>query len=175
MKYHMNTRHSARILALDITGKGIAYAYLEGPDKVESWGTAYVEEKSEDSYLARAEELYYRHEPNLLVIEDRKSPLSKKGKRAKAVLREIESFASSRHLPVFRVSRKDVRLAFPEASKNKYQTAQAIAFLLPELEDDLPDVRRPWEAEKDRIHIFDAVTFALTAYRSPEKLEEIQN
>ena len=161
-----------RVLSLDITSKGIAYACLEGPKSLNFWGTLSVRDKSKNSYLDRAEELYERHLPHLLILEDLKGNGAKKRARAKAVIHRLELFALGKSLPIFKVSRADVSLAF--RAKNKHEVAQTIAELFPVLKDALPGPRRPWENEVERMNVFDAISFALTAYHYPEKLEEIE-
>lgn len=163
-----------RVLSLDITNKGITYVLLEGPDALFDWGTLQVKDKSKNSYLERAEELSLRYLPHLLVLED---PLGKKSKRegrAKAIIARLELFALEKHLPVFKVSRGDVQTAFRGVAKTKQEIAEVIVKSFPELIDDLPDPRRAWEGEKDRMSYFDALSFALTALRNRGKLREIE-
>jgi hypothetical protein len=168
----MKMTEPMRVLALDITGKGLAYACLEGSENLYLWGTLSVKDKSKNSYLERAEELYEWHLPHLLILEDIKGPKAKKRLRAKTVIHRLELFALGKSLPVFKVSRADVSRAF--RAKNKHEVAQAIAALFPVLKDALPSPRRPWENEAERMNVFDAISFALTAYDYPEKLEEIE-
>jgi hypothetical protein len=163
----------ARVLALDITGRGIAFAVLDGPERLLDWGVAHMRDRSKHAYVERAESLFWRYIPDLLVVEAPRGPGSYRALRARSLIQRIEILAGSKTLPIRRVSRGDVRFAFSGTAKSKYEIAQAVARLFPELEDRLPRYRKPWMSEDERMNIFDAVSFALTVYRSPESLEEI--
>ena len=170
----MELPEQRRVLSLDITNKGVAFAVFTGTDALFEWGTRSVKDKAKNSYLARVEELYERYLPHLLVLEDPDGAKSKRGDRAKAIINRLELFALGKYLPVAKFSRGDVQVTFRGEAKTKQEIAEAIVTRFPELIDDLPDLRRAWEAETDRMNIFDAVSFALTAFRNPERLEEIE-
>lgn len=161
-------------LALDITSKGISYVVLEGPESLLDWGSVRVKDQSKNAYLDRAEELYSRYLPHLLVLEDSQGKSARRGPRTKAIIARLELFAFGKCLPVFKASRGDVRVAFRGAAKTKQEIAEAIVKVFPELGDLLPKPRRAWESEADRMNVFDAVSFALAAFRNPEKLGEIE-
>ena len=162
------------ILSLDITPHGdVAFAVFEGPERLVDWGVAYIGEKSKHMLAERVESLFWRYIPDLIVLEAPQGNGSRRGLRAKNFLHRIEVFARSKALPLRKVSRGDVNLAFRGTAKNKQQIAEAIARLFPELEEGLPDARKPWESETERMNIFDAISFALAVYRNPEDLEEI--
>jgi len=162
------------VLSLDITAHGhIAFAVLEGPERLVDWGVAYIRDKSKHTLAERVESLFWRYIPDLLVLEAPEGEGSRKGPRAKTYIHRIEVFARAKTLPLRKVSRRDVSVAFGESRKNKQEIAEAIARHFPELEEGLPDVREPWESEAERMNIFDAVSFALAVYRNPEDLEEI--
>ncbi|HEX4961649.1 MAG TPA: hypothetical protein VF173_12470 [Thermoanaerobaculia bacterium] len=158
-------------LALDITPKGIAFAVLEGMERLYDAGVTYVDLPSKHAYVEKVETLVLRYLPQVLVLEDTEGIGFKKGPRSKHVIKRIELLALSKTLPVVKVSRKEVLSVF--GTKNKYETATTVARFFPELEKRLPDNRKPWESELDRTNIFDAVSFALTAYRKPLDLEDI--
>ena len=158
-------------LALDITPKGIAFAVLEGTERLYDAGVTYVAEQSKHAYVEKVETLLLRYLPRVLVLEDTHGAGFKKGPRSEHVIKRIELLALSKTLPVVKVSHKEVLSVF--GAKNKYQTAAAVARFFPELESRLPDNRKPWESELDRTNIFDAVSFALTAYMKPLDLEDI--
>lgn len=169
----MVTIANARILSLDMTAKGFAYAVLEGPERLIDWGTTEIKDRSKNGYVERAESFLWRYFPDLVVLEAGKGAGSRRGERARNLIQRIELLAVTRGLPVRKVSRGDVRFAFRGSAETKHEIAHAIASLFPELESRLPRFRKPWMSEDERMSIFDAVSFALTVYRSPEQLEEI--
>jgi hypothetical protein len=158
-------------LALDIIPKGVAFAVLEGTERLYDAGVTYVAEPSKHAYVEKVETLLLRYLPQVLVLEDTKGAGFKKGPRSEHVIRRLELLALSKTLPVVKVSRKEVLSVF--GTKNKYETAATVARFFPELEGRLPGHRRPWETENDRINIYEAVSFALTAYQKPLNLEDI--
>jgi hypothetical protein len=161
----------AIVLALDITPKGVAFAVLEGTECLYDSGVTYISEPSKHAYVEKVESLLLRYMPQVLVLEDTEGAGFKKGPRTESVIKRLELLALSRTLPVIRVAPKDVLRVF--GTKNKYQTAEAIAQIFPVLEGQLPRHRKPWESEADRTNIFDAVSFALTASRKPLDLKDI--
>jgi hypothetical protein len=158
-------------LALDIAPKGIAFAVLEGTERLYDAGMTYISEPSKRAYVEKVEDLLLQYPPQVLVLEDTEASGFKKGLRSEYVIKRLELLALSKTLPVVKVSRKEILSVF--RTKNKYQTADAVARFFPELEGRLPHHRRSWENEKDRINIYEAVSFALTAYGKPLQLEDI--
>ena len=159
------------VLAFDITPNGIGFAVLEGVERLYDSGMTYVSDKSKHAFLERAERLILDYQPHVLVLEDPNSDSFRKGPRASTIIKRIELLALVRVLPVLFVSQKEIRKAF--GTKNKYETAKAVAEIFPVLEGRVPDYRRPWESEAERTNIYEAVSFALTAARKPLDLEDI--
>lgn len=168
----MNT-HTC-VLTLDVTAKGITYVVLEGPERLFDWGAVKAKDKSKNAYLDRAERLHFRYLPHVLVLEDPKGKGSRRGPRTKAIIARLELSALSNHLPVFKVSRGDVQAAFRGVAKTKQEIAEVISNRFPELIDLLPPPRRAWDSEADNMALFDAISFALAAFRNPEKRGEIE-
>jgi hypothetical protein len=158
-------------LALDIAPKGVAFAVLEGTERLYDAGMTYVSEPSKHAYVEKAEDLLLRYLPQILILEDTEGSGFKKGPRSEHVIKRLELLALSKTLPVVKVSRKEILSVFQ--TKNKYQTAATVARFFPELEGRLPHHRKPWESETDLINIYEAISFALTAYRRPLQIEDI--
>jgi hypothetical protein len=165
--------HRARLLSLDITSRGIAFAYFDGPERLLDFGVTKTRDGSKHAYVECAESLFWRFLPDLLVLEKTGGKGSRRGVRARTVIQRIELLALTKTLPVRKVSRAEVTAAFSGIGKNKHEIAVAIARFFPELEDRLPRERKPWMSEDLRANVFDAVSFAFTVYRTPEDLEEI--
>lgn len=158
----------ACVLSLDIIPNGIAFAVLDGPERLVDWGVVHIKDKSKHAFAERTESLFWRYIPDVLVVEAPRGPGSRRALRARTLIHRVEAVALSKSLPVRKVSRGDVRSAFGGAHKTKYEIAETIARFFPELEDRLPRFRQPWMSEDERMNIFDAVSFALTVFRSPE-------
>jgi hypothetical protein len=158
----------AMVLSLDVIPSGMAFAVLDGPERLVDWGVVRIKDKSKHAYAEQAEALFWRYIPDLLVVEAPRGPGSRRAMRARTLIHRIEAFALSKTLPVRKVSRGEVRVAFGGREKTKYEIAETIVRFFPELEDRLPRFRKPWMSEDERMNIFDAVSFALAAFRSPE-------
>lgn len=153
-------QQTVRVVAIDPTAPGFAYAVLEGPESLINWGTAYVASPTDIKVLARAEQIFDRSSPDLLVLEDGRN--TRRGKRARRLNQKIAEMAKRRKLPVVRVSRARVRVALRPA-KTKQEIAESIAARFPELAPRLPRFRKAWMPEDERMSIFDAVSFVLAA------------
>jgi hypothetical protein len=150
-----------RILAIDPTSRGFAFAVLEAPAFLVDWGERIVPTRTGD-LIRKVDELLSRCEPTLLVIEDLAVPGSRRRKRARTEIRSIELLALKRGLATERISRLAVRDAFaPE--KSKFEVALRLAASFPALAERLPRKRKAWMTEDARMNIFDALGFAAAA------------
>jgi len=149
-----------RILAIDPTSRGFAFAVLEAPAFLVDWGERIVPAKS-GGLLRKVHELLSRYEPALLVIEDVAVPHTRRRKRARKEIRSVELLALERGLPVERISRLAVLDSFALA-KNKYEVALRLTEIFPALGWRPPSKRKAWETEDARMNIFDALSFAAT-------------
>ena len=159
-------KDTSRVLAIDPTSKGFAFAVLEGPESLFDFGTVQLSSKDEAAYLERIDGLFERYLPHGLIVEDPTGPGSRRAPRIANLIREIELIAWRRQVDCLRVSRGQVQEVFAESGTTKYEIALAISRWFPELEGRLPDSRKPWESEKEGMNVFDAVSFALTALRT---------
>jgi hypothetical protein len=150
-----------RIIAIDPTSRGFAFAVLEAPAFLVDWGERIVPVKS-GALLHKVDELLSRYDPTLLVIEDLAAPGSRRRKRARTEIRSIEFLALKRGLVVKRVSRLAVRDTLAPA-KSKFQMALRLAEIFPVLAERLPRKRKVWTTEDARMNIFDALGFAAAA------------
>ncbi len=156
------------LLVIDPTSKGFAYALLGGIERLVEWGTVRMK-LDETEQLNRIEELLTRSKPAALVLEDPKGRGSRRCERVVTLLRSIELLAWRYQVKVIRVSRGEVQDAWGSSGKTKQALAVTVARWFTELEPLLPDPRRAWDSEAERMNIFDAVSFALTAYHEIRK------
>jgi hypothetical protein len=150
-----------RVLAIDPTSRGFAFAVLEAPAFLVDWGESIVSARSE-SLLSKVDDLLSRYEPTLLVIEDLAVPGARRRKRASMEIRSIELLALKRGLAAERVSRLAVIDAFAPG-KSKFEVALRLAEIFPTLAEGLPRKRKAWTTEDARMNIFDALGFATAA------------
>ncbi len=152
--------HIYRVVSIDPTRRGFAYAILEGKENLLDWGLAQVLIRTDANVLKRVEEILDLPHIELLVVEDGRG--SRRRERARRLIRGIKSIAKRRKMPIVFVSRSRVRDVFAPAS-TKQEIAEAIAEIFPELRSRLPRKRKPWTTEDERMSIFDAVAFVVAA------------
>jgi hypothetical protein len=153
-------QHPLRVVAIDPTTRGFAYAVLEGPENLIDWGLVHVLVRTDANVLSRVEQIIDRCIPGLLVVEDGRG--TRRRERGKRLIGGIERIARQRELPIVRVSRSRVRGLLAPA-ETKQEIAEALAARFPELAPRLPRPRKPWMTEDERMSIFDALSFAITA------------
>lgn len=149
-----------RVLAIDPSSAGFGFAVLEDPTRLVDWGVAEVWSKTPRAFLARIEGLVDRYTPTLIVVED--VPNTKQRKRTAERITSVSRYAAARRIAVAKVTRSQVRAAFG-GEPTKHDIAVAVANIFPELAAKLPPERKLWTSEQERMNIFDALSFALTA------------
>lgn len=154
---------ASRILTIDPTVKGYAYAILEGPDALIEWGTAQVAPKHKNlACLHSIEQKIIRYQPDVLVLEDCRGKHSRRRERVERLLRDASLLGERHGLRRLRVSRSRVEAVFGNGGRiNKQKIAEAIAERFPVLKTKLPRVRKIYMSEDERMSIFDALSFAL--------------
>lgn len=150
-----------RILAIDPTSRGFAFAILEAPAFLVDWGERIVSAKS-GGLLSRVDDLLTHHEPAVLVVENVAAPGCWRRKRAREEITRMELLAVARGVRVVRVSRITVLDTFAPG-KSKYEVALRLAQVFPVLMQWLPRKRKAWMTEDARMNLFDALGFAAAA------------
>jgi hypothetical protein len=149
-----------RIVSLDPSKRGIALAAFEGRDHLIDWDIAYLVDRSTTEIRKQLDSVLDRNQPSTLILEDKKRDAKTK---AAQLVKVIEAVARERNLLILRVTRKAIRKLF-DGTKNKHHIAQSLVKIYPELEPRLPEPRKLWKTEDERMDIFDAVSFGFTAF-----------
>lgn len=149
-----------KVLGIDPTSRGFAYAFLEGSEYLADWGMVHVLIRTDRNVFLRAEEILNRTLPDLLILEDGRG--TRRRERARRLIKGIKKIAKRRKLSVRFVSRSRVREVFHPA-RTKQEIAEAVAQIFPGLRSRLPRPRKPWTTEDERMSIFDAVSFCVAA------------
>ena len=147
-----------RILAIDPTSRGLAFAVLEAPAFLVDWGERIVPAKS-GGLLRKVDDLLMQYQPAIFVVEDVAATGCRRRKRAREEIRRMEQVAITRGARVKRVSRLTVIDTFAPR-KSKYEVALRLAQVFPVLGDRLPRRRKVWRSEDQRTNTFDALGFA---------------
>jgi len=139
----MIERSSAtRVLAIDPTTRGFAYVVFEGPDFLLEWGSSQARAGEKNAKcMARIRELVARYDPEVIVLENYEGPGSNRRPRVRA-LRAFAAYGGT----------------------TKRSIAVELAKCYPELSPRLPDERKCYESEDERMNLFDAASLALTYF-----------
>lgn len=152
-----------RVLAIDPTTKGFAWAVIESSSLID-WRVAHVSEPRHSGSLMRIEKLIATFRPQLVAMEDVQRDGFRRSERVRNLIRGIESLAALRRVKGVRIDPRAVPHALGCEKATKYEVATLIAERFPaELASKMPRVRKPWMSEDERMSIFDAVGLALAA------------
>lgn len=153
-----------RIFALDPTTKGFGYAILETPFRLVDWGLAHVSGEKESGAVARFEELLDQFRPDVVILEDSTAPGSLRRPRVQKLLGKLVETARERGIEVQTLPRLAVIECFssPEARATKYSITKRLAETFPDLAEKVPQRRKIWQSEDERIATFDALALAVT-------------
>jgi hypothetical protein len=153
-----------RIFALDPTTKGFGYAVLELPFRLVDWGLAHVSGEKESGAIARFEELLDQFRPDVVILEDSAASGSRRRPRVRKLLEKLQETARERGIEVQALPRLAVIECFssPDARATKYSITKRLAETFPELAERVPQRRKIWQSEDERIATFDALALAVT-------------
>ena len=152
-----------RVLALEVSYRGFAFAVLEGPEKFIDWGNKTVSGDI-SVFLGKLEAILDRYRPDLVAVEE--PAFSGKGGASKERMVWAEQFAADRD---FRVV--VLRRSLPK----REDQAMGVARLFPELAPHLPARRSPWESEGRSLPKFVAIERALQAIEHFERQRSQSN
>jgi len=156
-----------RVLAIDITSNGFAYLVLEGSERLVEWQLVYISPNTISAYLLRLRKIISQYSPEVLVLQEPKR--AHHDSRSREILEKFKLQGRQCGLKTFCIDRTKVGLRFQRCGKRKHDIARKISVLFPELRPKLPHPRRIWETEDNRMNLFDAASFGLTALRELEK------
>lgn len=157
------THTPSRIFSVSPSSKGLGYAIIELPLRLIEWGVAWVTGDKEKGAIARFEALLDRFRPDALVCEDTKAPGARRRPRVRRLLEALIAVARSRGIAVCTVARTAVLKCFsPLGLTTKHEIATHLAAQFPELQAKLPEKRKIYESEGERMPIFNALAFGVT-------------
>lgn len=151
-------RRPLRLLAIDLTAKGFGFALLDAKLGLLDWGFSPMLATDDSTFLARLCAKIDRGRPTALVVENF-APV--KGRENALRRRDlVMRIAAERRMGICHISRAIVQRVFGVSTKA--EIARGLATRFPELQSRMPPERARWMSEDERIHIFDALSFAAT-------------
>ena len=149
------------VLALDLHPLSFGFATFESPYELLDWGIKNFRHGVNAVKVpmnVKLALLLDQCAPDVIVIKEPRTATLKQ------MVRALMNLAQRRSILVRLISGASVRIAFPNASDNKYQIAKVIAARYPELSPRLGLRRKVWQAEKYSMSIFDATALAIAYF-----------
>ena len=159
-------RRSAR-LSIFLNARGFAYVALEGALSPFDWGISdvYGRDKVEKS-LRVIGRIMRALSPDVLVLRGLYDALFVGSRKLQNLVRVLEALATAANIPVYMISRKQVRQTFSFLGEQPTRSEIAVAIVkrVAVFEQYVPRPRKLWESEDRRIGLFDAVALGFAFY-----------
>jgi hypothetical protein len=144
-----------RYLGIDIRPRRFGFVVIENSIVLDS-GIRMCDKSEFDNCLGQGfDRLLNIYKPSALIVRGTNGVDANPRKRK--VSAAIKRRTKQHHVEVISIGPATIRRYFDRHNAvTKYQMAQSVATLLPELAWKLPRNRKPWETEHHRMSIFDA-------------------
>ena len=153
-------------LAMHPFKSGFGWVAFEGPFSPYDWGLVIARREKNASCLRKLEKMLGRFLPDTLVLEVFDRRTSVRSDRISNLCRAIVALATDRGVEVAIYSRGDVRACFASVcAGTRQEIAEAVARHIAAFQHLLPEKRRPWDSEHQRMAIFAAGALVLTHYQ----------
>jgi Holliday junction resolvasome RuvABC endonuclease subunit len=151
------------ILSFYPNARGLGYACIEMPKNLRDSGVITVQPTCNKKILERITKFVEFFKPTIIVVKDYNSEYSRHSKRVAELVESITNYAKEIKVPIYRYSRDQIRDVFEQfGSKSKYEIAQTIITIFPQLTSRAPKIRKPWMKEDYNMGIFDALALVIT-------------
>src|SRR5205814_2322241 len=126
--------------------RGFGFAVMDEKEKLVDWGVKSVKGDKNTRSLSHVANLIEHYRPNTIVLEDSRSPGTRRNSRIHALIRDIVVMAQGETIEVKQFPRKQLRSGFFSNGRGtKHALAEQLASRFPdELACRLPRKRRPW-------------------------------
>jgi len=145
-----------RILGLEASTKGFAFAVLEGTERLVDWGLVHTNRDNHALRLCGLLDLY-----QVEFVASKKRATGDKSPLPKISECQLQTIAANRSLRQVRISIADIESFIP-AGKTRQGIAQAISRCYPELGS--PPDQHCWQRDDPRLAVFIAVALGLGAH-----------
>jgi hypothetical protein len=150
-------RRPLRLFSIDLAARGFGFVLLDAKLGLLDWGFSNVSADDDETFMARVRAKIERNAPTALVLENF-APVEEKATALRR-LGLLMEFAHEHRIGTCQVSRKVVEGVL--GVRRKDEIAKALALKFPVLQSRVPPERERWMDEDDRMHIFDALSFAV--------------
>ncbi len=150
-------RRPLRLFSIDLTARGFGFVLLDAELGLLDWGFSNVSADDDETFILRVRQKLERNAPTALVFENF-APVKEKATALRRLGLLIE-LAHEHRIGTCQVSRRVVEGVL--GLRRKDEIAKALATRFPDLQSRVPRDRERWMDEDDRMHIFDALSFAV--------------
>ena len=161
------TRRPLRLLAIDLTAKGFGFALLDAKLGLLDWGFSAVPATDDTVFMTRVVARIDRGRPTAIVLENFAPTKGRENALRRRDL--VIGLATDRRIGMCHVSRKIVQRILVASTKTAI--ARNLASRFPELQSRVPPERKRWMNEDERMHIFDALSFAVVVITPDHEFE----
>lgn len=161
---------SGRHVAVDVRPRSVGFVVIEDGTVIDSGIRVCDQSQFEDCLGGRFDRILHLYRPSVVILKSSRIPGSDWKKRR--VLAAIKRGARRHTSSLKSVTPTAIRGYFlRHNARTKYQIAEIVATLMPELAWKLPRKRKPWQSEHYRMSIFDAAAIAITFLESQHSPE----
>lgn len=161
----MTVPRMPRTLAIHPVSRGFGWVVFESPLAPIDWGFAVTRRQKNEVCVEKVEGLMIKYLPETLVLEAYEFPHAHRSERMTRLGRALHTLATARGVDVVVFTRVDIKACFRSyGAKSRHEIAQVIVRHIAALEGVLPQKRKRWETERDRLAIFSAAAVGLTSY-----------
>lgn len=150
-----------RILGVASTTRGFAFALTEGPKRLVTWGLR-RRAPTQAAVVSTLKRIVESSRPLFVAFEQEAS--ERKGRRGKRFGKMLSAACRQYGVMIHAVDSKTVKLLAGSPKASKWQVAHAVSKRFREIQHKLPQPRRAWQGEDDRIGSFLALAAALTMW-----------
>jgi len=157
---YLNPPSFTRYLAVDIRPRSFGFIVVENEAVLDSGIRMCEQVRFDDCLGQRFDRILRTYSPSAVIL--RGTAGIKANLKKREVVTAIRQEAKQRGADVVSVKPGAISHYFRRYdATTKYQVAQVVATIMPELAWKLPNKRRPWESEHYRMSIFDAAAVVI--------------
>lgn len=159
---NVSTFVNDRLIGLDVRPRSFAFIVLEGSIVLDCGSRSCGRKDSRSCLGQRLQRILETYTPSLIAMRSHRAMRTSAAGRRKALAGILRAAARKSRVAIVDVNPSALRDYFRlHDARTKYEIAQAVAILLPELAWKLPPQRKVWQSEHHRMSIFDAAAVAL--------------
>lgn len=143
------------------TTRGFAFALTEGPKRLVTWGLR-RRALTQAAVVTTLKNIVESSRPLFVAFEQEAS--DRKGRRGRRFGKMLSTACQKAGVMIYAVDSKTVKLLGGSPKATKWQVARAVSKRFREIQHKLPQQRRAWQGEDDRIGSFLALAATLAIW-----------